>query len=201
MDKRSLPDERKVFLNVPLDAGYEKNFVALIASLTSLGRTPRCVLELPELGSGRLSRLFAHLEQCRISIHDLSRVGLPVRFNMAFELGLACAIRQYGQSHDYIIMEKKQYRLDRTLSDIKGRDPLIHDGSPRRIISCILDVLRTDSNNPNPLEVYKMTHQLWKIAGELKRRYATATIFNRSIFLTLVQAGNELAVAAGYLKE
>jgi hypothetical protein len=40
--------ETDVFLNVPFDAKYEKQFVALIASLISLGRIPRTVLELLE---------------------------------------------------------------------------------------------------------------------------------------------------------
>ena len=194
-------DERSVFLNVPFDAGYQKNFVALIAALTSIGRTPRCVLELPELGSGRLNRLFTHLEQCRVSIHDLSRVGLPVRFNMPFELGMACAIAQYSKLHSYIIMEKEPYRLDRTLSDIKSCDPLIHHDNPRLIISGVLDVLGSNTNNPDPIEVYNVAKTLWGIAEELKRKYGMATIFSRSIFTGLVAAGLKLSLAVGYIRK
>ena len=114
MARRHPLDERSVFLNVPFDAGYEGNFVALIASIIAVGRVPRCVLELPELGGGRLSRLFELLEQCRVSIHDLSRVNMPVRFNMPFELGLACALARYRKPHDYILMEKKPIRFRKT---------------------------------------------------------------------------------------
>lgn len=194
-------DEQSVFLNVPFDAGYQRNFAALIAALTSIGRTPRCVLELPELGTGRLNRLFAHLEQCRVSIHDLRRVGLPARFNMPFELGLACAIAQYSKLHSYVIMEKKPYRLDRTLSDIKSCDPLIHYDNPRLIISGILDVLGSNTNNPDPIEVYNVSKTLWGIAEELKRKYSKTTIFSRSIFTELVAAGLKLSLAVGYIKK
>jgi hypothetical protein len=193
---------------VPFDAGYERNFVALIAAVVSLGRTPHCVLELPELGSGRLSRLFELFEQCRISIHDLSRVGVPVRFNMPFELGLACALARYGKykfqkgySHDFIIMEKTPYRLDRTLSDLKGIDPLIHNGSSRRIVSCVLEVLHSASNNPNPVTVSNFSKKLWKTAEEFKRMYSATTIFNRSIFNAVVSAGLQLAVRAEHLRD
>jgi hypothetical protein len=83
---------RSVFLNVPFDESYEPLFVALISALVALGRIPRCVLELPEMGSGRLARILQLIRSCSISIHDLSRVGLPVRFNMPFELGIAVAL-------------------------------------------------------------------------------------------------------------
>ena len=83
---------RGVFLNVPFDIGYERLFVALISALVSLGRVPRCVLEIPEQGIGRLSRIFRLVRTCPVSVHDLSRVGQPVRFNMPFELGLAVAL-------------------------------------------------------------------------------------------------------------
>ena len=81
-----------MFLNVPFDHSYERFFIGLIASVVAVGRTPRCVLELTEYGSGRLTRLIHHIGSCSLSIHDRSRVGTPARFNMPFELGLAIGI-------------------------------------------------------------------------------------------------------------
>jgi hypothetical protein len=90
---------RSVFLNIPFDTSYEPLFIALISALVAIGRTPRCVLEVPEQGEGRLRRIFDLIRRCHVSVHDLSRVGLPVRFNMPFELGLAFALRRMnGQS-------------------------------------------------------------------------------------------------------
>jgi hypothetical protein len=119
---------------------------------------------------------------------------------MPFELGLACAIAEYGKLHSYILMEKKPYRLDQTLSDLKGQDVLIHNGIPKRIISCTLDVLRSDSKNPDPFEVYNNSRKLWAVAEKLKSRYSATTIFSRSIFLELAAAGIELSLAAGHIK-
>ena len=193
-------NENDVFLNVPFDSGYERNLVALIASLSSLGRIPHCVLEIPELGSGRLKRLLKHLERCRISIHDLSRVGVPVRFNMPFELGLACALAEYRKPHSYFIMENEHYRLDRTLSDLKGQDPLIHHNNPKRIVSGVISALRSKSQNPNPKEVYNNFKTLLSVAEKLKRDYGESTIFSRAIFIDLVEAGARLAMASGHIK-
>ena len=200
MGRHSQPDEKRVFLNVPFDVGYERNLVALIAALCSLGRIPHCILELPELGSGRLRRLFKFLERCRVSIHDLSRVGVPVRFNMPFELGLACALAKYRKPHSYFVMEKKPHRLDQTLSDLKGQDPLVHHNSPKRIVSGVISALRSKSRSPDPKEVYINFKILWMIAKELKNRYSERTIFNRSIFIMLVEAGTRLAVASKHIK-
>jgi hypothetical protein len=198
MARRSRVYKKNVFLNVPFDAGYERNLIALIAALTALGKIPRCVLELPELGSGRLKRLLKHLERCPISIHDLSRVGVPVRFNMPFELGLACAMAEYRKPHYYFVMEQAPYRLDRILSDLKGRDPLIHYNSPKRIVSGVLGMLRSKARNPDPKEVYRNYRKLLSIAAKLKSIHCESTIFGRSIFIDLVDSGIELAEFSGY---
>jgi len=85
--------ENDVFLNVPFDTAYEPLFITLVGTLIFLKQEPHCVLEVREQGDGRLSRIFELMRRCRQSIHDLSRAGTPARFNMPFELGLACALR------------------------------------------------------------------------------------------------------------
>jgi hypothetical protein len=188
-----------IFLNVPFDVSYERNFVALIATVISLGGRPRCVLELPDFGEGRLSRILKHLENCPVSIHDLSRVGLPVRFNMPFELGLACALSAYRGNHSYIVLEKEPFRLDRTLSDLKGRDPLIHHGKAEGIINCVLDILGGTSGNPTPQDLRALCKRLWEYAHDLKARFRRDSLFHRSIFNELVTGGSLLASRAGLI--
>jgi len=92
MRSRGEANRRSVFLNVPFDKGYESLFVSLISALVSLGRVPHCVLEVPDPGIGRLPRILRLIRSCPVSMRDLSRVGLPVRFNMPFELGIAVAL-------------------------------------------------------------------------------------------------------------
>ncbi len=157
------------FINIPYDKGYERVFVSIVAALISIGRTPHCTLEIPEGGQGRLKRIHNLLESCRVSIHDLSRVGLPVRFNMPFEMGLACALNRHKGPHTFILLEKKKHRLDRTLSDIKGIDPYIHNGSMLSVVLRVLEALASANTQPKPTEVHRLAIDLWQIANDLKR--------------------------------
>ena len=188
-----------VFLNVPFDAGYERQFHALISAIVALGRIPRCVLEIPEGGQGRLARIAAHISKCAVSVHDLSRVGLPVRFNMPFELGLACSLAQRNRRHSFVLLEKKPHRLARTLSDMGGIDPLIHRGTVRGTITCILDVLRSPIDHPDPREVLALYNGLRVVSGQLKTDYGVPTVYGRAIFLDLVAAATTLATDLGLL--
>jgi hypothetical protein len=93
--RRSTPvDPAKVFLIVPYDSSYERTLVALTAALVVLGRVPQLTFQITDGGQGRLRRIFDLLKSCRFSIHDLSAVDKPVRFNIPFELGLACALKE-----------------------------------------------------------------------------------------------------------
>lgn len=203
MAKRQNParvsDPRDIFLNVPFDTGYERQFVALIAALVALGRTPRCVLELPEVGRGRLSRLLQHLRRCGVSVHDMCRVGTPARFNMPFELGLACALSELEQQHQYVLLERVPYRLDRTLSDLRGRDPYVHGARVRQTIVIILDIFQDPRQPVEPEAVFHLYSNLWRTARELKRRYHSDSIFTRSLFLRVVAAAGTLATDARLL--
>ncbi len=196
---RKRPDAKAVFLNVPFDAAYEKQFLALLCALIALGRKPRCVLEIPDTGQGRLERIMAHISTCGVSIHDLSRVGTPVRFNMPFELGIACALTRSGIHHSFVLLERKQHRLARSLSDLRGIDPLIHNGRIRRTIACVLDVLQSRRNNPAPGTVFAMYRDLSVVARELRRQYGQTDVYSRSVFQGLVAATVELAVKRGLL--
>lgn len=193
-------DEQSVYLNVPFDKGFERLFVSLVAAIVAIGRTPRCVLEIPERGQGRLNRIQGLIQECRVSIHNLSRVGTPVRFNMPFELGLACNLAMMRGNHDFIILEKKPYRLDKTLSDLKGCDPFIHGDSPKGIINCVLDSLSSPSGDPEITQVYRLDKDLWKVAQELKKDSNQNTLFARIVFHKLTAAALELSIDQGLLE-
>lgn len=195
------PDEHSVFINIPYDKGYERILVTIVAALICIGRKPRCTLEIPEGGEGRLNRIHDLLESCRVSIHDLSMVGTPVRFNMPFELGLACALNKHNGPHTFILFEKKKYRLDRTLSDIKGCDPYIHKGTMLGVVHGVLESLASEDNQPEPTRVHRLAIDLWQTAKDLKKRNRKATIFNRTLFSQIVAAGTVYAVQREFIPE
>ncbi len=83
-----------VFLNIPYDPQFTKLYLAYITALSALSLLPQATLGIT--GNRRLDRIASLIESCAYSIHDLSRVQLDrhaprsPRFNMPFELGLAC---------------------------------------------------------------------------------------------------------------
>ncbi len=192
---------RSVFLNVPFDKSYESLFVALISALVALGRIPRCVLELPERGAGRLARILQLIRSCPLSIHDLSRVGLPARFNMPFELGIAFALSRVEGNHNFVVLETQRYRLVKTLSDVNGIDPGIHAATVRGIVSCVLSSLGKPQGNPAPESVARIYRRLRRTLPFLKRSHGRSTLYSRAIFAELVAGAVRLAGNEGLLTE
>lgn len=198
----SIPDNKAVFLNVPFDRSYEPVFLGIISALVSLGRTPRCVLEIADRGQGRLRRILELMQSCRVSLHDLSRVGGPARFNMPFELGLAYAMRVYRSPENrylFVILESTPHRLSRTLSDMAAHDPAIHEGTGRGAVRAVLNSLGTPSVGPFPEDVDSLYRKLSKVVRELKRRDRTPTVFKRGTYLRTVAAATALATQASLI--
>lgn len=121
---RPAVERNAVFLNFPFDARYEPLYMALVSGLVLHGLEPRCVLQLS--GEERLTRLIEVLSTCGSSIHDVSRTN--GRHNMPFELGLAAMLRHSHKTHQIFVFDAKPHRPDRTLSDFKAFDPMIHNG-------------------------------------------------------------------------
>lgn len=188
-DRSPAAPKPRVFLNVPYDASYEKLLVALTAALIAVGRDPLLTFQIPDGGQGRLRRIFDLLKSCEVSIHDLSATGLPVRFNMPFELGLACALKEQTGSHDFLVLERERHRLDRTLSDLKGIDPKIHGGSARSVIAAVLEVLQLPTDNPSVAEVWRLYRYLRQILPILKAEHGRNTLFSSRVYGELVTQG------------
>lgn len=202
MSATHLPEERAVFLNVPFDSSYQPLFLAIVMTLVSIGRRPRCVLEIAETGQGRLRRLISHIERCKVSLHDLSRVCSPPRFNMPFELGLAFAIRDYAidtVQYRFVLLESQPYRLSRTLSDLSGHDPYIHNSKPIQVISAVLDALGKPTASPSPEDVYSVWRQLMKVSRSLMRAHGAHSVYTRTLFRRVVAAAALLATREGLI--
>lgn len=193
------PKPNHVFLNVPFDAGYERLAVAEVAAIVALGRTPRCVLEIPEHGQGRLSRLVGIILECGLSIHDLSRVGTPVRFNMPFELGIACGAAELTGQHKFIVFERIRHRVNRTLSDMNRCDPYIHGGTVGGVLSCVMDGLGTLAGDPPIEKVRLLDTRLWAFARGRKIAHRSDLIFTRAIFRDIADHAVDMAVELGLL--
>jgi hypothetical protein len=120
--------ERNVFINCPFDGEYQPLFY----------------------GIEKIQDLIA---ECKYSIHDISRVDLdPVnslpRFNMPLELGLDLGCRQYGkpyhQENVVLVLDTEQYRYQKYISDLAGRDPVAHNDSDEQVINEVRNWLRLE---------------------------------------------------------
>ena len=193
------PDPKAVFVNVPFDATYEPLFVTLVGTLVFLGQQPHCVLEVRERGDGRLIRILDLMRTCRMSVHDLSRTGTPVRFNMPFELGLACALKlQHPTDYEVFVLDAIQFRLDRTLSDYKGRDPLVHGGTCHGMLASLLDTFQTDVPDA-PHEFRRAGLVLRKSAALMKNRDKHSSLFRPSLFRELVAVATKIASERSFI--
>jgi hypothetical protein len=186
-----------VFLNVPFDRKYEPLFLALVSGLVALRRRPRCVLELPDAGSGRIARILELMRHCEASVHDLSRVttsgpaGKRVpRFNMPFELGLACALSHIAGGHSFVVMEEVAYRSQRSLSDLSGVDAYVHRGTPTGVLAALSDWLGSRAHDPSPRQMLRLYEIVRERSKELRADVDAETVFSPALFrrTTLVAA-------------
>lgn len=193
------PDPKAVFVNVPFDAAYEPLFVTLVGTLVFLGQKPHCVLEVREKGDGRLIRILDLMRTCRMSVHDLSRTGTPVRFNMPFELGLACALKlQHPTDYEVFVLDAIPYRIDRTLSDYKGRDPLMHGGTCNGMLTGLLDTFQTDIHDA-AREFRRAALVLRKSATLMKHQVNSTSLFRPLLFRLLVAAATRIAIERSFI--
>jgi hypothetical protein len=134
-----------------------------------------------------------------MSIHDLSRTGAPVRFNMPFELGLASAIKIANPSqYEIFVLDAKPYRLDRILSDYKGRDPLVHNGTCDGMVACLLDVFETEIRNAAG-EVRRAARVLRKSVETMKDELKSPSPFRPSLFRQIAAAATEIGIDRGFI--
>lgn len=155
---------------------------------------PRVTLEIPG-GARRLDRILDLLRGCEFSVHDLSHVKLDnqrprtPRFNMPFELGLAVAWEKISQGHIWFVMEAMNYRLAKSLSDLNGTDPYIHEGT--------VDGVFREMGNAFIRRKAASVPQMWRIYRGVRkqvrmilRRCGARSVFEARAFREISYAAN-----------
>ena len=67
---------------------------------------------------------------------------------MPFELGLAVASKPHGH-HDWFVFEERRHRLTKSLSDLNGTDPHIHEGHPDGVLRALSNALVRRRHRPS----------------------------------------------------
>ena len=166
--------QESAFLNIPYDQQYESLYLAFIAGLCAFGLRPRATIEIPSTRR-RLERIVVLIRGCRYSFHDLSRVQLDrnspatPRFNMPFELGLAVDWSLgAGSSHEWFVFESMPHRLSKSLSDLNGTDPYIHEGTVHGVLRGLMNALTRTTHRPELADMDAIYHDLRKAARKIR---------------------------------
>jgi hypothetical protein len=188
--------QQRVFLNIPYDSQFEPLYLAYIIALSAMGFVPRATLGIA--GDRRLDRIASLIESCPYSIHDLSRVQLDrnaprtPRFNMPFELGLAVAWARANPSHKWFAFESMNRRLAKSMSDLDGTDPFIHDGTVRGVLREVCNAF-VRPNQPTVPQMMKMYRDLRRGAPKIMHNAGARSLFTARVF-------SELCLAAAGLR-
>ena len=171
------------FINVPYDDQFQDLYLALIAGLAAFGLDARATLEVPG-GARRLDRVFELITSCQYSIHDLSRVQLDrkrprtPRFNMPFELGLVLGWLKTNKTsnHTWFVFESVKRRVSKSLSDLDGTDPYIHDARPKGVFRELGNALVRSADQPT-------VQQMTAIYRNIKKAAFEARVFGQLVVL------------------
>lgn len=181
------------FLNVPYDDRFKDLYFAFIAGLTALGLDPRATLEVPG-GVRRLDRIFDLIASCRYSFHDLSRVQLDLRrprtprFNMPFELGLVLGWLKTSteSNHTWFVFESVRKRLPKSLSDLDGTDPYIHEEKQQGVFRELGNALVRSSNQPTVGQMRTIYNNIKKASPLIVKDAGAKSVFEARVFRQLV---------------
>jgi hypothetical protein len=110
---------------------------------------------------------------------------------MPFELGLAVAQAEHvHKEHRWYIFEAKRHRVLKSLSDLNGTEPYIHDGRPTGVLRELTSALARSRHKPTVLELAAVYRDVRRTAKTLKRDLATRTLFDARPFKDLVIAAS-----------
>ena len=188
------PKLQRVFINIRYDESFEPLYLAYITALSAMGFLPRATLGIG--GNRRLDRIASLIESCSYSIHDLSRVQLDrnapptPRFNMPFELGLAVAWTRANRHHKWLVFESVKRRLAKSMSDLDGTDPYIHDGTVRGVMREVCNAF-VRPNQPTVPQMMNMYRSLRRGVPMILNNAGTTSLFTARAFsdLCLAAAG------------
>lgn len=113
---------------------------------------------------------------------------------MPFELGLAVAWQRLGDpSHDWYVFEAKAHRLQKSLSDLNGTEPYIHNCRIRGVLRQLTNALVRKRHRPTVRELEAIYRELRKVANEIKRKQRNESLFESRPFEDLVLAAKFIA--------
>lgn len=143
-----------VFINCPFDSSYQKLFDAIVFAVFDCGYVARSALEIDDASQIRVEKILNIINDSKFGIHDISytrldpKTKLP-RFNMPLELGFFISAKRFGvkehKQKNCLIVDIKEHRYHKYISDIAGQDIRAHNNKPEELIKIIRNWLSTSS--------------------------------------------------------
>ena len=88
---------------------------------------------------------------------------------MPFELGLAVDwALAASPKHEWFVFESKSHRLQKSLSDLNGTDPYIHDGKADRVLWGLMNALTRKFHRPDFAELDGIYRDLHDAARKIR---------------------------------
>lgn len=152
--------EKGVFINCPFDKDYAALLRPICFTILHFGLEPRLASDRLDSAQPRIEKIVDLIRRSKYGIHDLSRIeakkrGELFRLNMPFELGLDVGCRTYGvgdlKTKRCLVLEEKEYRYQRAISDLSGCDIRTHKGEPIEVVRCIRDWLVSELKPRKPI--------------------------------------------------
>jgi hypothetical protein len=121
------------------------------------------------------------------------------RFNMPFELGLTVALEKtVHRKHAWVVCESMRRRISKSLSDLDGTDPYIHDGTIKGVFREVCNAFVGSNRQPTVTEMMQIYRVLRTEFKSILRRAGARDAFNARVFKDLCvwarTAADELAV-------
>lgn len=106
---------------------------------------------------------------------------------MPFELGLAVASRP-GR-HEWLVFEQRRHRLTKSLRDLNGTDPCIHEGQPDGVLRALANALIRRRHRPTGAQLKGVYEDVRRAAKAIRHRLQTNDLFEARAFDELIMAG------------
>ncbi len=197
-----------VYINCPFDAEFGEYLDAIIFAVICCGLEPRSAVALNNVADTRVERIAQALGECRLSIHDLSRIAADkktgvARMNMSLELGIAMALHRSSKrqasipQHDWtaLVIEGSAYK--QALSDVNGNDLQRYKDKNElvaQVMSWLSPRMGERALTADPAQVVNALPQLDQELVQLRTKW-----YQKLPWHLLIAAGKKHASQAGLL--
>lgn len=110
---------------------------------------------------------------------------------MPFEVGLTVAKARWRPAHQWFLFEAKPFRVQQTLSDLRGTDAYIDGESSRKLLIALTDALVRATRQPTVDELGRIRRFLHDKSVGIRRNYGT--LFGAHAFRDLVVVATDFA--------